>query len=196
MKKLWCAVALAAASVTIAGPAQAQTKKELVQKLLVQQQPGIEGLARGLAGQTANQVMQAASEGLQRVPPDKREAAAKAIEADIKKFYDESEPILRSSAVKLAPAAIGAVMEEKFTEDELKQLLAWFESPVNKKYQQLGPEMQNSLTQKLVADTKPTIEPKLRALEQSISKQLGAPAKPAAAPAASAASKPAAKPKN
>lgn len=189
MKKLLCAAALIATAVMV--PAQAQSKKELVQKILVQQQPGIEALARGLAGDTANRVMQAAGEGLQRVPADKREAAAKAIEADIKKFYDESESMLRDRAVKLAPTTIGATLEEKFSEDELKQLLAWFESPVNKKYQQLGPEMQNGLAQKLVADTKPSVEPKLKALEQSIRKQLGVP--PAAAPAGS---KPAAKPKN
>lgn len=190
MKKLWCAVALAAIAVAV--PVHAQSKKELVQKILAQQQPGIEALARGIAGDTANRVLQAADAGLQRVPADKRETAGKAIEADIKKFYDETEAVLRDRAVKLGPATIGATLEEKFTEDELKQLLAWFESPVNKKYQQLGPEMQNGLAQKLVADTRPTIEPKLKALEQSIRKQLGVP--PDAA--SGAASKPASKTKN
>jgi hypothetical protein len=185
MKKLWCAVALAAATLTM--PAHAQSKKELVQKILAQQQPGIEALARDIARDTAGRVMRAAAAGLQSVPSDKREAAGKAIEADIKKFYDETDALLRDRAVKLSPATIGATLEEKFTEDELKQLLAWFESPVNKKYQQLGPEMQNGLAQKLVADTKPAIEPKLKALEQSIKKQLGTPlaadsAPPAAVP--------------
>lgn len=193
MKKLWCAAALAAA--VVVAPVHAQSKKELVQKILAQQQPGIEALASDIARDTAGRVMQAALGGLQRVPADKREATGKAIEADVKKFYDETNTLLRERAVKLGPTTIGATLEEKFTEDELKQLLAWFESPVNKKYQQLGPEMQNGLAQKLVADTKPAIEPKLKTLEQSIRKQLGAPAAAASAPAA-ASPKPAPKNKN
>lgn len=193
MKKLWCAAALAAA--VVVAPVHAQSKKELVQKILAQQQPGIEALASDIARDTAGRVMQAALGGLQRVPADKREATGKAIEADVKKFYDETNTLLRERAVKLGPTTIGATLEEKFTEDELKQLLAWFESPVNKKYQQLGLEMQNGLAQKLVADTKPAIEPKLKTLEQSIRKQLGAPAAAASAPAA-ASPKPAPKNKN
>lgn len=183
MKKLWCAVAVAAATAVM--PVHAQSKKELVQKILAQQQPGIEALARDIARDTASRVMQAAAAGLQGVPADKRESAGKAIEADVKKFYDETDTLLRDRAVKLGPSTIGATLEEKFTEDELKQLLAWFESPVNKKYQQLGPEMQSGLAQKLVADTKPAIEPKLKTLEQSIRKQLGVPPSAASAPATS-----------
>ena len=76
------------------------------------------------------------------------------------------------------------MLEEKFTEDELKQLLAWFESPVNKKFQQVSGEMQGSFMQKLVAEARPLLEPKLQALEQKVRAALGAPA--AAAPADSA----------
>ena len=38
------------------------------------------------------------------------------------------------------------------SEDELKQLLAWLESPTNKKYQQLAGEMRNNFVQKLLAE--------------------------------------------
>jgi hypothetical protein len=82
--------------------------------------------------------------------------------------------------VKLAPSTIGALLESKFTEDELKQLIAIVESPVNRKYQQMGGELQNALGQKLVAQTQVTVEPKLKALEQSITKHLGLSAPPSA----------------
>ncbi|HEY1393679.1 MAG TPA: DUF2059 domain-containing protein [Methylibium sp.] len=193
-KRFWMA-ALLATGMVMAPAVQAQSKKELVQKLLTLQQPGSEALGQSIASQTANRVMQAADEGLQRVPADKRAAVGKAMEADIKKFYDDSAAVLRDRAVKIAPAAIGPLLEEKFTEDELKQLIAWAESPVNKKYQQLAPEMENSLVEKLVADTKPTIQPKLATLEQSLRKRLADASGAASAPAASA-SKPAAKSKN
>ncbi len=74
-------------------------------------------------------------------------------------------PILRASAVKNAPGTIGSALEEKFSEDELKVLISWLESPVSKKYQQVSGELQQALGQKLVAETRPQVEPKLKALE-------------------------------
>jgi uncharacterized protein len=174
-------VALAQAS---APAASSPAKKELVAKVLLLQQPGLEALGRNLLQQPIANLMQGAGQALQQVPADKREATAKAIEADIKKFVDETSPMMRDRAIKLAPGTVGALLDERFTEDELKQLVAWLESPVNKKYAQLGSEMQKALVEKLVAETRPTIEPRLKALEQSVVKQLGITPKPAA-PAAS-----------
>jgi len=196
--KQWIGVAL----LTVATLTHAQTttaKKELVAKLLQLQQPGIENIARSIVERPAMQLMQEAGRVLQtQVPADKREAIGKAIDADVRKFVDESTPALRERAVNLAPATVGATLEEKFSEDELKQLIAWFESPVNKKFQQLGPEMQGSLTQKLIAEASALLQPKLQALEQRTraaltagigAKPAASAAKPAAKPAAKAASK-------
>jgi uncharacterized protein len=176
-----------AAVASIASPA----KKELVQKLLVLQQPGIEGVARSIVERPASQLMQAAGQALQaQVPQEKREAVGRSIEADVKKFVEDSVPLLRDRAVKLAPTVIGPVMEEKFTEDELKALIAWLDSPVNKKYQQMAPELQNTFAQKLIAEAGPLLDNKLQALQAKVRTTLGAPpagaasdAKPAAKPA-------------
>jgi uncharacterized protein len=187
MKRLIIALLCAAATL-----AHAQTKKELVQKLLTLQQPMIEGMARSMVERPAAQLMQAAGQALQsQVPPEKREAAAKQIDADVKKFVEESTPLLRERAVKLAPSTLGATLEEKFTEDELKQLIAWLESPVNKKFQQIGPEMQNNFLQKLAGEAAPLLDPKLQALQQKVRVSLGLPEAPPPA-AANAAPKAAA----
>lgn len=176
--------------------AQANPKKELVAKLLQLQQGSIEGLARNIAERPAVQMMQAAAATLQaQVPAAKREAAAKSIDAEVRKFVDEAVPLLTERAVKLAPAAYGAAMEEKFSEDELRQLIAWLESPVNKKFQQQLPELQNAFTQKLIAEAGPLLDPKLQALQRKLQTTLGVTPQ-AAAPAAKASSataKPAAK---
>ena len=167
-KSLWLLAALATAS-PWALAQSTPAKKELVQKLLTSQQPGLDGLARLLVEQPARQLMQAAGQALQtQVAPERREAVGKSIEADVRKYVDESVPLVRDRAIKLAPTTLGVAIEEKFSEDELKQLIAWFDSPVNKKYQQFGAEMQNSFNEKLVADVRPTIEPKLQALEQQV----------------------------
>jgi len=178
--------------VLVAG-VQAQTtptKKELVAKVLLLQQPAIEQLAQGLALRPAEQMLQQAGMALQsQVPADKREAMAKEIQADVKKYADETVPLVRERAVKLAPSTVGVLLEEKFSEDELKQLIAIMESPVNRKFQQLGGDMQKALMEKLVAETQGTVQPKVKALEQTIGKRLGLPAP--AAPASKAAKAPA-----
>ena len=161
-------------------PAQAQTKKELVSKLLQLQQAGIENVGRALAGQTSQQMLQAASQAIPRLAADKREATAKDVQTEVKKFYDEVEPILRKRAIELAPATLAPIYEERYSEDELKTVIAWLESPVSKKFQQVGAEIENTLAQKVVADTRSTVEPKLKALEASVTKRLGMPAAPAA----------------
>ncbi len=152
-------------------------KKELVQKLMALQQPALENLARSMVEQPAMRMLQEAGRVMQQqVPPEKREAIGKGIETDIRKFVEESVPIMRERAIKLAPSTIGVTLEEKFTEDELRQLISWLESPVNKKYLQLGPEMQSNFTQKLVAEARPIIDPRLQALEAKVRASLGGPA--------------------
>jgi uncharacterized protein len=174
-----------AGSVQAQAPAQTQTKKELIAKLLQLQQTGIDNVGRALAGQTSQRVLQAAGQAIPRMAADKREAAAKDVQADVKKFYDEIEPLLRKRATDLAPATLAPVYEERFSEDELKQVIAWLESPVSKKFAQIDGEIAGTLAQKVVGDTRGTIEPRLKALEASLAKRLGV-----SAPAAGATSAP------
>ncbi len=187
MKKYVVTALLAGAAIAhaqnTAAPAASPAKKELVQKLMVLQQAGVENVARGLVEQPAAAMIQAAARALQQLPADKREATGKSIEADVKKYVEETNPLVRERAVKLAPSTIGAAMEEKFTEDELKQLIAWLESPIRKKYEQAVPEIQKNFTEKLVAESRPSVEPKLQALEAKVRASLGVPAAASAPPA-------------
>ena len=166
-----------------AAPALAQSKKELVNKIVLLQQPGVEAMARGLAEQPAVQLSMQARQLIQNVPADKRDAVVKALDTELKKYADEAVPLLRDRAIKLAPSVIGTELESNFNEDELKQLIAWFESPVIKRFQQLAPGIQRNLSDKLVNETRAQIEPKLSALEAAMAKQLGVtPANAAGAP--------------
>jgi hypothetical protein len=157
-------------------PAVSPAKKALVERVLQLQQPTIEAIARQMAEQPALQMMQSAGPALQRLPAERREAVAKDIQADARKYAEEASPIVRDRAVKLAPTTIGPVLEERLTEAELKEVIAILESPVNRKYQAMGGDMQRALIEKLTADTRPVIEPKLRALEQSMRTRLEIPA--------------------
>lgn len=157
-------------------------KKELIQKVLTIQQPAIDQMSRQLVEAPAARLLQQAGPALQqRIPADKREAVGQEIQADVKKYVDESVPIVRDRATKLAPSTIGVLLDEKFTEDELKQIVAVFESPAYKKFNAMGNDMQRALGEKLVAETRANIEPKMQALQQSVAKRLGATPAPAAA---------------
>lgn len=181
--KRWIVLALVA-SATFAH-AQGNGKKELVARILQSQQTGIENIARSIVERPALQMMQAAGQALAQVPADRREAIGRQIDAELKKYVDESVPLLRERALKLAPTSFGTALEEKFSEDELKQLLAWFESPVNKKYQQALPGMQDTFVKQLVAEGSPLLDPKLAALQERLRGLLGV-APPSGASGASA----------
>ena len=177
---------VAAIAFTSGAAAQSGAKKELVQKILLLQQAEIESVARSIIERPAAQMMQEAGLAMQRqIPPDKRESMGRAIEAEVKKYVDEAYPLVRERALRIAPSTIGAALEEKLNEDELRQTVAWLESPANKKYQQIGPEARNAFVQKVLADARPVVDPKVQALDGRIRAILGV---PPATPAASAAS--------
>ncbi len=202
MWKNWApVVALAALAAT--GQAVAQTpaaatpapasaaKKELVAKVLQLQRPGVEAMARQLAEQPAMQLMQQAGQALQRVPEDKRQALARDIEADIRQYVEDAGPLVRDNAVRLQPETIGPLLEERFTEDELREVIRILESPANRKFQQMGSDMQRALGEKLIAATREQVEGKVRALDQAVARRLNAalpPQQGSGRPAAGAAS--------
>lgn len=182
------APAAAAAPAAPASPA----KKELIARVLKLQQGGIERLATAMTQEPAAVLAEQASQVIAaRVPKERQEAVAKDMQADVQKYLKDTVPLVRKSAQQLAPATIGPVLDAKFSEDELRQVVTLLESPAYAKYQQLSGDMQQALQAKLVADTRGTVEPRVQALEKAIGERLKA-ATQAAAPAAAPAGKPAA----
>ena len=167
MKTAWAvAVATTLAASSLSAHAD---KKEVVQKILSSQQGALDDMSRNVAEQPARQLAMGARQILvQGVPEDKREATAKLVDAEIKKYLDGAVPAVRASAGKLSTSVLGPIYEEKFSEDELKQLQAMLESPVLKRYQSLLPEMSNALLEKVVADARPQVTPKLQTAEKNI----------------------------
>src|SRR6185369_17124653 len=180
-KTIFALTLLACATAQAQSPPSSAAKKDLVARILKVQQPGIEAMARGLVEQPAMEIMGNAGNALPvRVAKDKQEAVGREIQTDVQKYVEDAFPFVRDRAVKLAPSTIGPVLEEKFTEDELKQIVSIMESPVYTKFQRMGDEMQKILVDKVVADTRGTVEPKVRALEQTVAKRLGVTPAPAA----------------
>jgi hypothetical protein len=157
-----------------AGGNASAAKKELVARVLKLQQPAVEAMGRMLAEQPAQQAMLQVQGALQRVPADKRDALAKEIEGDLRAYVDQAVPVVRNRAVALAPATIGPLLEQRFSEDELKQIITMLESPVNAKYQAMAGEIQRALGEKLVAETKGAVEPQVQKMRESIAGRINA----------------------
>lgn len=167
MKTAWAmAIATALAATSLSAHAD---KKAVVQKILSSQQEALDNMSRNVAEQPARQLAGGARNIIvQTVPEEKREATAKLVDVEIKKYLEGAIPAVRASAAKLSSSVLSPIYEEKFSEDELKQLQAMLDSPVLKRYQSLLPEMSNALLEKVVADARPQVTPKLQTAENNI----------------------------
>lgn len=170
------AIAAAACTTVQAQQTSSPAKKELVARIIKMQQPAIDNMARGLVQRSLAPLLERADAALQqKVPTDRREAVAKEIQADTRKYFDETVPLVRDRATRIAPAAVGPILEEKFTEEELRQVIAMLESPVLAKFQAAGQDIERALVEKTVAETGQQVEQRFRALEDKIAKSLGVP---------------------
>lgn len=184
-KLLAVAAFACAATFTVQAAEPTPAKKEIIARILKLQQPGIEAMARGLAEQPASVVVNGMAASLPpTIDAKRRDGMIRDVQAEVRKYTDEAVPIVRDRALKLAPAVIGTLLDEKFTEEELRQLVAMIESPVYSKFQQQGNEMQRAMTQRLVAETRTLVEPKVKALEDALARKLGLTPVPAASASA------------
>lgn len=166
-------------------PATTAAKKELINKLITIQTANAENMAKTLVSAPLGPMGQEVRIAIQQVPAEKREGVAKAIEAEVKKFGDETVPLVKERIVKVAPDVIGKTLDEKFNEEELRQLITWLESPLAKKFDAVSPEMGRALQERLLADMGPTLNTKLSTLRNNIVKHLGLTPPPASTTPAS-----------
>ncbi len=92
----------------------------------------------------------------------------KDIAQDAKKFVETTTPIVTSSAQKLIPTTVVPMLAQKFSEEELRQLIAILESPVKAKFEAAAPEMEKALGEKIATDTGAQVNPKMTELTQEI----------------------------
>ena len=186
MLKSAIAVAVIAASVVTAhaaepakAPASAASPAKIELAKRVAQLAHSDAIAMAMLQRPVADAMQQANAVLQgRVAADKQAAALKDISAEAKKFLDENSPVVQKSAEKLIPTTIVPLLAERFTEDELRQIIAMLESPLKKKYEALLPEMEKALGEKVAKEVGPTIDPKLTDLKQRIGLRLRTAAMP------------------
>jgi uncharacterized protein len=110
------------------------------------------------------------------LPAAKQQTAIKELDAELKKFNDDALKLITAQAAKVRSDALLAAYAEKFSEEELKQLVALMEAPVYKKYQVTAPELGNMYVKAIVEGTRTAVESRGKAFDNAAAKIVGAPA--------------------
>jgi hypothetical protein len=156
---------------SIAGNAYADSKQGLAQKVL--QLWHVETIGQSMLQEpVAEAVQQARAMLASRAPAKKRDAAMRDIAEEAKKFLNETTPLVNGAAQKYANEMAAPMLVERFSEDELKQIIAILESPVKRKFEAMLPDMQKVIGEKVAADTRAAIDPKLRDMSERINARL------------------------
>jgi hypothetical protein len=173
-KMAWAAATAAALAATSVS-AYADGKHDAIMRLPIAQKAALDALANDITQAPARQFTgQFVQPALSLVAPEKRDATVQQIDAELQKYQESATPLVKASANKIGPNAVASVLEDKFTEDELKQLGTMLDSAVLKKYQSVIPELQKALIDKVSGDARPQVDPKLQALQENIRKIIDA----------------------
>jgi len=175
LSRVACAAALAvtcAAHAQTAAPAIDAEKQKLIDRILTLWHP--ETIAIVMVQRPATDAMEKSSIALQtaHVPKDRFDKTLKDISGDVQKYIDTATPVAQASAKKNVGPAVGPVLAQNFTADELRQLVAMLESPVKAKFEKLSPQMEHAVADKVQADIGPEINKDINAMTQAVGTKL------------------------
>ena len=188
---------LAVSAMALLATAQAQTadpKLEWATKAVaLQQGPELERLVNQLAESSSQDIVQSWGVKLRAdVPKDKVEQTAQSLNTELNKYNDDVSKIISSKVNKASADSLVPAYMARFSLDELKQLVTFFESPLVKKYQAAAPELGSIFINQLIMETRADVNVRAKQFDDAAGKIVRAtPNAPAAG--APEKSKPAAK---
>jgi len=179
MKTLIATLAIAIASLALSAAVNAQAadpKLEWATKAVaLQQGPELERLVGQLADSATQDILQNWGPKLQsNVPPEKMGQAKEGLNTELKKYFDDVSKTINSKVGKVSSSALIPAYMERFTLDELKQLVAFFESPAIKKYQSAAPELGSLFVRQLIEETNTDVTARTRQFDDAATKIVGA----------------------
>ena len=180
MKSLhWRATALAilltsAVCLPVSAQAQDATRRELATRIVnLQKTQDMDTLIVQLADTANRAVVDAWLPRLNRLPAARQKSAASQLDIELKKFNDENIRLIRSRNDRISLDVLVPAYAEKFTTEELRQLITFLESPVIKKYYAANPQLANLLAQKLVDATRADVENRIKAFDAKAERIIG-----------------------
>jgi len=184
MKKTLTALLVAACAFSSTGQAQTvDPKLEWATKVVaLQQGEDLNALVDQLVSSAAQDLAAAWTPRFDaNVPKTRQEKATEEFNAELTKFAADASQSISAKVAQASSEALVPAYVERFTLEELKQLAAFFESPVIKKYKVATPELAAVFVKKLVVLSQADIQSRAKQFDAVAAKIVG-PA-PAAAPA-------------
>ena len=173
-----CAAAAAALFFNVAAHAQTATpvdaeRQKLIDRILVLWHPENEVIVQ--AQRVGPAVLEQAGIALQgRVSKERSDRAMKDISTDVQKYVDVATPLVSTSAKKFTAPAVGPILAQNFSAEELRQIVAMLESPVKGKFEKLVPQMERAVGEKVTADVGPQLNKDINTLKESVALKMRA----------------------
>ena len=176
LKKLIATFAIASLALSITVNAQAPDPKlEWASKAVaLQQGPELDRLIGQLADSATQDILQNWGPKLQSdVPPAKMEQAKEGLNTELKKYFDDVSKTINNKVGKVSASSLIPAYMDRFSLDELKQLVAFFESPAIKKYQMAAPELGSLFVKQLIEETRADVTERTRQFDVAAAKVIG-----------------------
>jgi hypothetical protein len=185
-KRLLTTLLFAAMAFSAASQAQtADPKLEWARKVVaLQQGPDLDALVGQLVNGASQDLIATWSERFDASVPKARQAkASEEINAELAKFAADANRIISAKVGQANSEALVPAYMERFSVDELRQLVTFFESPVVNKYKAATPDLVSVFVKKLVETTEADILARAKQFDAAAEKIVGPAATPAAKPA-------------
>ena len=187
LSTLGVVLALAAVFTLPAGNALADeaSKRALAVKLApLQQKNDHQAITDQLTASAAQLIIHWTQEVEKSVPAARQQEVRNQLDVELKKFTEKTEKNVSAQVASAAESALVPVFMEKLSEDELKTIVTYLESPASTKFQNLGVEAGNAWAMKIIEATKDAVERDVKSFDAAAKRIVdAAAAKKAAAPA-------------
>jgi uncharacterized protein len=164
-------------------PIYAQTadaKRPLaVRAVAAQEGPEMNRMLAQLADSATQQMIGNWEERVSSLPAAKQQGAIAAMDAELKKFNEDTLKLIKAQAPKARNDVLVGAYAERFSQEELQQLVALLEAPVFKKYQTTAPELGNLFVKAIVDGTRDQVTARSKVFDTAAAKIVGTPAAPA-----------------
>lgn len=172
------ATIILAAACAVSAPATAQndSKRALATKLAqIQLKADSPALTEQL---TATAVQPVVANWLQRldesVPPAKQKEVRDKLDVELKKYAESTQKAIEAQVNKAGEAALVPIFMDKLTEEDMKTIIAYLESPVSTKFQALGPEATNAWAKRVIDATRGAVETGAKNFDTAANRIVGA----------------------
>ena len=157
--------------------AMAQDSKKVLATKLAQMQAKSDGatMANQLTAEAVQLPLSTWSQRLdESVPPARQKDVRDKLDVELKKFADNTHKAIDAQVSKAAESALVPLFMDKLSEDEMKTIIAYMESPASAKLQALGADATDAWAKRIIEATRSQVEAGAKTFESAANRIVGA----------------------